>query len=477
MAQHLAVSNRYLGLTDFQALLPWIPAGPVLDAGCGSGNLTAVIAKHGLPVTALDINSETIQVAQRSHPDKIEWLTTDIREYLLPPQHFAAIFCLNVFPFIPNEERPELLKRLKAAVKPGGLMVLAGFTPQDPAAQETQFARCWPSQAPAATGILAPGELSRSLKNWEIWHDFEGRVLDHHPPTGAHVHGMAQIVARKPMVPLSFPIDWTAMPHFGAGLGWRRPLLTLLKQPDAADFLEIQLDDFLDPEYDSYLAHLLQQMPVLPHGVELSIGSKACLDSTYLQDVARVVARCGSPWWSDHLCYTRTDSHTTYSLNTLPATAEAIEQVARNAVEVAKHVPVPLLLENVAYYVRPNQAEMSDAEFLVQATAAANCGILLDVANLYGNACNLGIDPYAFIDTLPGERVLQVHLAGGRMYRDLLLDTHDASIWPETWKLLQYALKHCDIRAISLERDGAFEQPEDLLYEVSQARQLMGLRL
>lgn len=469
-------SKRYLGPIDWQALLPWIPAGPVLDAGCGPGTVAQMVAEHGLPIIALDTNEALIQTNKHQYPAKIDWIHGDLRDYALPENHFAAIFCLNIWPFIPNAERPALLQRLKAAVKPGGLLMLAGFTRQDPAANNTFMASTWSTREPAPTGILAPGEFYQSLKHWEIWHDFEGQIADNHPP-GPHIHGIAQIVARKPVPPLPDHIVWNTLPFLGAGLGWRRPLIAMLDETNGVDFLEIQLDDFLDPTYDSYLAHILQHTPVLPHGVELSIGSDQCLDPDYLADVARVVARCGSPWWSEHLCFTRTQDYTTYTLNTLPATQEALEQVASNAAQVRQAIPIPLLLENAAYYVRPNQAEMSDAEFLVRTVEAADCGILLDVANLYGNACNLGLDPYAFIDQLPGERVVQVHLAGGRMHRDLLLDTHDTAIWPETWKLLQYVLQKCDVRAISLERDGEFEHPLELLHEVKQARQLMGVRL
>ena len=107
----------------------------------------------------------------------------------------------------------------------------------------------------------------------------------------------------------------------------------------------------------------------------------------------------------------------------------------------------------------------------------ADCGILLDVANLYGNAHNFGLDPYEFVRQLPAERVVQLHLAGGKLFDKLLFDTHDHPVAQETWKLLQFVLKHCDVKAISLERDGRFEALEEVLPDLKSARQLLGVRV
>ncbi|MEZ4467127.1 MAG: DUF692 family protein [bacterium] len=75
---------------------------------------------------------------------------------------------------------------------------------------------------------------------------------------------------------------------------------------------------------------------------------------------------------------------------------------------------VPFLLENPSYYVQYGGAEMEEAEFLsALCEQRADCGLLLDVNNVYVNARNHGYDPYAFIDALlPLDRVLQIHMAG-----------------------------------------------------------------
>ena len=112
-------SARYLSGRDLLALLPWVPYGPVLDAGCGSGWLAATIAQHGLAVEALDIDAERVLQAHQHYGEQVNWQCADIRRFHLPHEHYAAIFCLNVLPFIPNDERPALIARLKRSVKPG----------------------------------------------------------------------------------------------------------------------------------------------------------------------------------------------------------------------------------------------------------------------------------------------------------------------------------------------------------------------
>lgn len=146
---------------------------------------------------------------------------------------------------------------------------------------------------------------------------------------------------------------------------------------------------------------------------------------------------------------------------------------------VKKKISKPLLLENVAYYMRPEHSEMDDGTFLKRAVEENDCGILLDVANLFGNAKNLGIDPKKFIDELPAERIIQIHLAGGRMLQNVLVDTHDKAIWRETWELLQYVIQKTDLKAISIERDGGYDEhtSEEILNELKYSKKLLGMRI
>lgn len=452
------------------ALLPWVPAGRVLDLGTGAGIWAQALADYGFQVTALDKNPDTIAALQVQFPE-IDWQWDDIRSEYWSHQTYAAILCLNLFPFLPKSEHFQQLFRLKSALKPGGILIFSAFSPEDPAAP-FQMATD-PDGESFPTGTLTLIELQNMFQGWERWLEYSGTLADDHPHQGPHQHGVVQVIYQKP---LETPVqtDWSNLPSLGAGLGWRPALQALLSQPAGADFIEIMSDDFLDPQWDSFLLGLSHHFTVIPHGVELSIGSPDGPDLTYLKEIARIVARCNSPWWSDHLCYTHSSKFKTWSLNPLPCTEEALACVVRNAKLAIEVVGKPLLLENPAYYWRSDLlGQMDDAEFLSRIACEADCGILLDVANLYGNAHNLGIDPYAFIQSLPGERVIQIHLAGGRFHQHLLFDTHDHAIFAETWDLLKFALKHCQIKAISVERDAHFEDLTGLMAEVAQARTLM----
>jgi uncharacterized protein (UPF0276 family) len=462
---------------DLVALFPWIPAGPVLDAGFGKGFLAAALDAHGFRVEAIDIVPGNVQGAYNRYGGGVNWKVSDIRQYKLKREHYAAIFCMNVLPFIPNDERPRLIGRLKAALKPGGVLILSGFNQNDPANYDEKFAHGLNSGKNKDNGILANGELAERFNGWEFWHNFEGFVHENHPPDGPHVHGISEIIVRKPKSQISEKIIWENLPHLGAGLGWRSQIADIIEQPGVVDFIEIMLDDYLDPLFDKSLNHLCQKFKVIPHGVELSVGSAHGLDEAYLQDTARVIDRCGSPWWSDHLCFTQSENYKTFTLNPLPATEEALETVKTNVNLVKKYISTPLLLENVAYYARPSHAEMDDAIFLKRVAEESDCGILLDVANLFGNARNLGIHPQDFIDALPGERIIQVHLAGGRIHQQLIFDTHDRPIWKETWDLLEYVLKKCDIKGVTIERDAGYETPQELIDEVNRARKMFGMRI
>lgn len=454
---------------DVLGLAPWIPAGPVLDLGCGRGDYALKLSEYGFEVTALDLH-DAIPRLQQQKP-QVSWLQQDLRQFVLKKEHWAAIVVQNVTPFLPQADIPILMRRLKAALKPKGILVFSGFNADDPAA-ENHLARTQ-AQQPAPTGLIALADLERYFKHWQWWFAFEGRVEDDHPPMGPHQHGLSQMIAVKPESALQ--TQWQELPRLGVGIGWR-PALAQEIQSQQVDFLEIMSDDYLDPRYDRKLLALSKHYPIIPHGVELSIGSPAAPDPHYLEDVARVVRRCNSPWWSDHLCYTRSPRYKTFSLNPLPPTEEALEIVIQNIRAVKEQIPRPLLLENVAYYAQL-AGEMSEVQFLRRVLEEADCGLLLDVANLFGNAYNMGIEPRAFVEALPRERVVQVHLAGGQLVNNLLFDTHNQPIWQETWDLLKFVLKTCDIRAISLERDANYAEPAEIVGELKQARQLLGLRL
>lgn len=469
-------SKKSLQINDLLGLFPWISTGKVLDAGCGQGKLANSLAQYGFDVEAIDVSFENIENCYNKFGDSVQWQVSDIRNFKIEKNTYSAIFCINVFPFIPDDQRSEIIEKFKKGLRPGGLIIISGFNSDDPSCDDN-FARNVGKPHPLPTGIIKNNELKNCFNDWFVFHDFEGVVNDNHPMIGKHIHGISDIVARKPEPKVSEKVNWKNISTLGVGLGWRNHLREIIEDPGNVDFIEIMLDDYLEPDDDDYLFELVKKYRVIPHGVELSIGSAQGIDKFYLDSVKRVINRCQSPWWSDHLCFTKSENTKSYSLNPLPFTSETFDVLSRNIKQVKAQINTPFLLENVAYYLKPQHSYIEESEFMKNLSIATDTGILLDITNLYGNSKNLNIDPFKFIDNLPLDRIVQVHLAGGSYHKGILFDTHDSPIYKETWEILNYLLKKCDIKAISIERDDGYENMKELIDELGNVRQMLGLRI
>jgi uncharacterized protein (UPF0276 family) len=264
------------------------------------------------------------------------------------------------------------------------------------------------------------------------------------------------------------------LPDLGVGVALRSEIEAhVASAAGLIDWLEVITEDFLfTPRRREAVVALREQFPLIPHGVELSIGSEAEPDPTYLDALAELVELVGAPWCSDHLCFTRAHGIALGALISLTRTPEVAEAVARRAQRVQQHVGVPFLLENVSSFIDVG-GPLSEAQFVTHVMEHCDCGLLLDLTNVYNNARNLGLDPLAFIDSIPVERVVQVHVAGGTWAGDILQDDHSANVFGEVWDLLAYALPKASIRGVLIERDGKL--PDDfphVLADVERARQV-----
>jgi uncharacterized protein (UPF0276 family) len=180
--------------------------------------------------------------------------------------------------------------------------------------------------------------------------------------------------------------------------------------------------------------------PVVLHGVSLNLGSSDPLDRSYLDALAALAQRCQAAWVSDHLCWTGVDAHQLHDLLPLPLTEEAIAHVAQRIARVQDRLGRRIAVENVSSYLSFRADAMPEWEFLVAVAQAADCGILLDVNNVFVSAHNHGFDARAYLDAIPPERVFQIHLAGHSEAGGLLIDTHDHPVHEEVWSLYEHAL-------------------------------------
>jgi hypothetical protein len=115
---------------------------------------------------------------------------------------------------------------------------------------------------------------------------------------------------------------------------------------------------------------------------------------------------------------------------------------------------------------------MSEPEFLTALAERADCGLLLDVNNVFVSAHNHGFDPVAFIDAIPRARVGQFHLAGHSVQPTHLLDTHDHPVSEGVWDLYRHAVARFGEVATLLERDDHIPPLEELCAESRRAAEI-----
>ena len=267
-----------------------------------------------------------------------------------------------------------------------------------------------------------------------------------------------------------------ALPKLGVGLGYRVELHDeILANAAKIDFLEVISEQFIrrSPEVLARADALRARFPIIPHGVELSVGTAAGIVPAYLEQLARFVGRMDAPWFSDHLAFTRVPSADIGQLTQLWFTRESLDAVVRNVREIKARIPTPLLLENITYYFQLPHAEMTEAEFVTRVLDETDCGMLLDVNNVHINAMNLGFDPYAFLASLPLHRVAQIHLAGGVRVGGMVVDTHSTAVREEVWELLEFVAERAPLKGIILEWDQDFPPFDVLLAHLERARGVM----
>jgi uncharacterized protein len=271
------------------------------------------------------------------------------------------------------------------------------------------------------------------------------------------------------------PPTWSTLPSLGVGLGFRHEFLAeLFQQRAQVDFLEIITEHYLtaSPEKQQELQLLQRHFTLIPHGISLSLGSAEGLDLAYLEKLAALMARINPPWWSEHIALTFAGGVDIGHLTPLPFTNEAVEVIARNVETIRRYIKTPLLLENITYLFPLPGAEMTEAAFLRRVLEATDCGMLLDITNLYINAHNHHYSIAEFLNELPLERVVQLHFVGGEQHQQLLLDTHSQAVPPPIWNLMAQIATAPNLKGMILERDDNFPQFTELTAELHQARQI-----
>ena len=264
--------------------------------------------------------------------------------------------------------------------------------------------------------------------------------------------------------------------EYGIGIGLRIPHYQhILEKKPVVDWFEIISENYMidGGRPLAILDQILEQYKVVQHGVSMYFGSTQPLNREHLNRLKTLVRRTGTPWLSDHLCWGSVDGRYTHDLLPLPYTWEAVDVAARNIRLVQDFVEVPVVLENVSSYAEFHDSEMTEWEFLTEVVERADCGILLDVNNIYVSSINHEFNPNEYVDFIPAERVAQMHIAGHSRYERFILDTHDHPVIDPVWKLYERALQRTGPTATLLEWDDRIPPFEEVHSEAMKAKKYL----
>ncbi|MDN3646486.1 DUF692 domain-containing protein [Pontixanthobacter aestiaquae] len=273
---------------------------------------------------------------------------------------------------------------------------------------------------------------------------------------------------------MTTPDPLTGEPFSGFGLGLRRTHYQDFLEGDVpVDFVEVISENYMVEGGNPLriLEQVRTNMPVIMHGVSMSIGSADGLDRNYLKKLKQLADRIDPLWVSDHLCWTRTSAHNSHDLLPLPYTHEALDLVCDNIDHAQTALGRPMLFENPSSYMTFPEDEMTEWEFIAAMSMRTGCYLLLDVNNIYVSAHNHGFSAEAFLDGMPLDRVRQVHLAG-HTDGDIKIDTHDQPICNGVWDLYAKAMEKLGPVATMIERDDAIPPLPELLDELDMAAKI-----
>jgi len=271
----------------------------------------------------------------------------------------------------------------------------------------------------------------------------------------------------------------TSISGFGLGLRTEHYRDFAEQRPAGVDWLEVISENYMvgggKPLH--YLDAIRRDVPMVMHGVSLSIGSTDALDLGYLCSLKALAQRIEPAWISDHLCWTGVDHHNLHDLLPMPYTEAALRHLVTRVQQVQDVLGRRLLLENVSSYVAFNGDEMSEWEFIAELARRADCELLLDVNNVYVSSVNHGFDAHRFIDAMPKNRVRQIHLAGHEDHGEYLVDTHDHPVSDAVWQLYAYTVRQLGAVPTMIERDDHIPPLAELLGELDIARRVQARSL
>lgn len=267
--------------------------------------------------------------------------------------------------------------------------------------------------------------------------------------------------------------SWT---KFGIGIGLRIPHYAhILERKLVVGWFEVISENYMvdGGRPLAVLDQILEQYRVVQHGVSMYFGSVDRLNGEHLRRLKALVRRTKTPWLSDHLCWGSVDGRYTHDLLPMPYTWEAVEITAAKVRQAQEDLEIPVAVENVSSYAEFHESEMTEWEFLNEVVERADCGILLDVNNIYVSSMNHSFDPRTYVDFVPAERVAQIHIAGHSHFQKYILDTHDHPVIDPVWDLYARAIGRCGPTPTLLEWDDSIPSFEEVHAEALKANRFL----
>jgi uncharacterized protein (UPF0276 family) len=275
----------------------------------------------------------------------------------------------------------------------------------------------------------------------------------------------------------SFPPRPSDAPDLGVGVGLRTAhygdVLARGPRDDlGVDWFELISENYMVPGGRPLriLDEVREVAPVVLHGVSLNVGSTDPLDADHVAALDRLADRARPSWISDHLCWTGVGGTNLHDLLPLPYVDDVVSHVAARVREVQDRLGRRIALENVSSYLSYEIDSMSEWDFVAAVAEEADCGILLDVNNVYVSAQNHGFDATTYVDAMPADRVFQIHLAGHSRSGPMLIDTHDHPVCDAVWQLFERVIARCGPISTLIEWDDRIPGYERLIEEADVAR-------
>lgn len=233
------------------------------------------------------------------------------------------------------------------------------------------------------------------------------------------------------------------LPNLGFGRGLRpKHYSHIFEHQPKVDWFEIISENFMDTDGKPRrnLARIAERYPLVMHGVAMSIGTVDPLNSEYLTKLKKLANEIKPAWISDHLCWTGIAHKNSHDLLPVPYTEEALKHIILRITQVQDFLGRPIALENPSTYLEFKTSHIPESEFIAEMAKQSGCHLLLDVNNVYVSCYNHRLNPKAYIDALPLDKVIQIHLSGHTNKGTHIIDTHDDHVVDEVWSLYKYVV-------------------------------------